>query len=98
MMQIAEVVQDVFRALGIDGWETAGTEPADAALAARSDDAAVERLDSAERRGITRDPPRRAPMARIPAEPPTESAIGSHPDEEMGAEAEMALAAWLVER
>jgi hypothetical protein len=98
MMQIADVVQDIFRTLGIDGWETVGMEPADVTIAARSTDAGVECLESPGPRGVTRDPPRPAAMARIPAEPSAESIIRSHAGEEMSAEAETALASWLVER
>jgi hypothetical protein len=98
MMQIADVVQDIFRALGIDGWETVGMEPADATIAARSADAGVERPESRGPRGVTPDPPRPAAMAQIPAEPSAGSILPSHAGEEMSAEAEMALASWLVER
>lgn len=68
MMQIAGVVQDIFRALGIEGWETAGMEPADFAIAARSDDAGVERPESPEPRGIDRDLAGWAATAPDPAE------------------------------
>ncbi len=94
MMQIAGVVQDIFRSLGIDGWETVGTEPADAASASRSTGAGVDR----PRSRVARDSPRRAAMARMPAEPSAEPVVPSHADGEAGAAAETALAAWLTER
>jgi hypothetical protein len=55
MMQGADVVQAIFRTLGIDGWETAGMEPADAAIPTRPWDSDAECPGSTEHHGLDRD-------------------------------------------
>jgi len=51
MMQGADVVQAIFRTLGIDGWETAGMEPADAAIPVRAWEPGGGCAGPADRRG-----------------------------------------------
>jgi len=55
MMESADVVQAIFRALGIEGWEMVGMEPADAAILARGWDSETGCPRSRGDRGSARD-------------------------------------------
>ncbi len=67
MMESADVVRAIFRALGIDGWETIGMEPGDVIAARTRDDVAIELFESPRRCGIGCAKVRAA-TARHPAE------------------------------